>query len=257
VIQTHRAAVPTRPDELDQPVVVRSHRYPEANAHGAHSHRKAQLVWSHDGVVTVSTTAGSWVVPPRWAVWVTSWLEHDVQARGECTMHGVYVEPGQPGAPTAPGAVSVTPLLRELLLSLLEVGDSYQLDGPHGRLAAVVLDQLVNIDRAPVRVPVVRDPLLLPIASAASDDARTLAEWGRELGASERTLARRFRADTGLTFGQWRTQARLAAALQLLAGDASIGVTARSVGYSNQSAFIEVFRRTLGVTPARYFAPPT
>jgi transcriptional regulator GlxA family with amidase domain len=48
-------------------------------------------------------------------------------------------------------------------------------------------------------------------------DPRTLAELGREVGVSDRTLSRLFRSDLGLTFPQWRTQLRLHHALILLA----------------------------------------
>src|SRR4029077_2659503 len=48
-------------------------------------------------------------------------------------------------------------------------------------------------------------------------DRRTLREWGREVGASERTLARAFAAEAGVPFGRWRTLLRLQAALSMLA----------------------------------------
>ncbi|MGO8955749.1 MAG: hypothetical protein ACLQFR_00020 [Streptosporangiaceae bacterium] len=40
-------------------------------------------------------------------------------------------------------------------------------------------------------------------------DGRTLAEWGRNVGATGWTLARAFLAGTGILFGQWRRLVRL------------------------------------------------
>ncbi len=84
-------------------------------------------------------------------------------------------------------------------------------------------------------------------------DDRTLAEWGHEVGASARTLARSFVADTGLPFGRWRTMLRLHAAMQGLAKEEPVGNVARTVGYESVSAFVAAFRRETGITPAEYF----
>ena len=87
-------------------------------------------------------------------------------------------------------------------------------------------------------------------------DNRSLAAWGRTVGASARTLARLFVAETGMGFERWRTSARLAAALPLLAGGAAVSATAYAVGYASTSAFVAAFRREIGVTPAEYFQRP-
>jgi AraC-like DNA-binding protein len=42
-------------------------------------------------------------------------------------------------------------------------------------------------------------------------------------------------------------------ALEQLAAGATVTETAAACGYSNPSAFVSMFHRELGVTPARYF----
>jgi len=84
-------------------------------------------------------------------------------------------------------------------------------------------------------------------------DGRTLAEWGHAVGASERTLARAFLAETGVSFGRWRTLLRVQTALHALADGAPVGNVARRVGYESDSAFVQAFRRETGVTPTAYF----
>jgi len=86
-------------------------------------------------------------------------------------------------------------------------------------------------------------------------DRRTLAEWGRHVGAGERTLARSFLAGTGIPFGRWRTLLRLQAALSALAAGEPVGNVARHVGYETSSAFVAAFHRETGLTPAAYFRP--
>ncbi len=88
-------------------------------------------------------------------------------------------------------------------------------------------------------------------------DKRTLPEWGREVGASARTLARGFVTGTGLPFGRWRTLLRLQAALPALAAGEPVSAVARRAGYDTVSAFVAAFRRETGSTPAAYFAAST
>ncbi len=79
-------------------------------------------------------------------------------------------------------------------------------------------------------------------------------QWGHEVGASARTLARLFLAETGLSFGDWRSRARLLAALPRLAAGEKVTTIALDLGYESPSAFISMFKRALGKTPSTYFA---
>ncbi len=88
---------------------------------------------------------------------------------------------------------------------------------------------------------------------ADPSDQRTLEQWGRQVAASERTLARAFAAETGVSFGRWRTRLRLQAALPMLARGEPVGRVASRVGYDAPSAFVAAFRRETGQTPAAYF----
>jgi len=56
-----------------------------------------------------------------------------------------------------------------------------------------------------------------------------------------------------MSFGRWRQQARLFAALEMLAQSKSVTEVAIAVGYDSVSAFIEIFRKMLGTTPQIYF----
>jgi AraC-like DNA-binding protein len=72
------------------------------------------------------------------------------------------------------------------------------------------------------------------------------------VGASPRTLARLFREETGLSFGQWRQQLRIVEGVARLALDVPVSTIAVELGYQSASAFIPMFRKTLGDTPQRY-----
>jgi AraC-like DNA-binding protein len=83
-------------------------------------------------------------------------------------------------------------------------------------------------------------------------DGRDLKDWAKTAGASERTLARLFVKETGMTFGTWRQRRRLLAAIGRLAEGQPVTAVAFDLGYDSPSAFITMFRKTLGATPGRY-----
>ncbi len=79
-----------------------------------------------------------------------------------------------------------------------------------------------------------------------------MAEWAEDIGASERTVARLFRDELGLSYQQWRQQAILAHALPLLARGQPVGQVAAASGYASDSAFSAMFKAAMGQSPS-YF----
>jgi AraC-like DNA-binding protein/quercetin dioxygenase-like cupin family protein len=219
-----------------------------------HAHPDHQLAWAASGVLTVRTRASTWVLPPSRALWIPAGLRHETLSAGAATMRSAYVRPALcPVSWTEPTPVSASPLLAELIGYLAEAG----LDpGRRARAESVLVDLLqpVAMTTIEVRRPA-DDPARQVADQLAADpgDDRTLAEWGRAVGASERTLARAFLAGTGISFGRWRTRLRLQAALPELAAGEPVGNVARHVGYDSDSAFVQAFRRETGITPSAYF----
>jgi AraC-like DNA-binding protein len=70
-----------------------------------------------------------------------------------------------------------------------------------------------------------------------------------------RTPERGFAAETGLSFGRWRRQARLLHAVRCLGGGTMVKQVALDAGYRSPSAFVAAFRAALASTPGRYFQP--
>jgi AraC-like DNA-binding protein/quercetin dioxygenase-like cupin family protein len=220
-----------------------------------HSHDEHQLAWAASGVLVVECDAGRYVLPPTRALWIPAQTPHETSAGGVATMRSAYLRiEGCPIDWAEPTPVAVSPLLAELI-SYLDGEEA--VDAPRQRAEQLLYDLLEPVPTAAVEVPIPTEPRAHDVAAGLMDDprdARTLAEWGHMVGASERSLARAFVASTGLTFGTWRTRARLQAALPLLAAGRPVSTVAGEVGYETPSAFVAAFRRETGVTPGRYFA---
>ncbi|MDE3131077.1 MAG: helix-turn-helix transcriptional regulator [Acidobacteriota bacterium] len=216
-----------------------------------HFHERPQLVYPGRGVLQVFTRSGSWIVPPLRGVWIPPRVAHSHRARGAAELLSVGFAAGvDPFAERGPVVVEVSPLLREVILTL--TGGERMASAARTRLRAVALDQLRRLPILPLRLPRPRDDRLVRVVdelSADPSDRRSLAQLGREVGASERTLSRLFGRETGMSFPQWRAQLRLQQAQLLLAGGESVTNTAHACGYRSTSAFIESFRAAFGSTP--------
>ena len=239
-----------------KPIVGYTGQYAAGHSTGKHSHSRHQLVHADDGVLTLWTEAGAWVVPPSYAVWVPAGIEHKVRAAAPSSMLTLYVRP-ESGIPVGPHCrvVSVSELVRELIRRVVSYPETYPEDGAEARLLAVLGDELSELEVAPLELPLPKDRRALAVAEQliiSPGAGLELGEWAKRVGASERTLARLFKLETGLTFGRWRQQRRLIAALEMLAGGSSVTTVAFDLGYQTPSAFVAMFRRALGVSPTRY-----
>ncbi|MEX2451829.1 MAG: helix-turn-helix transcriptional regulator [Rhodospirillales bacterium] len=242
---------------IPRPVVALASDYPAHAVISPHHHPRAQLVYAERGVMTVRTGQGSWVVPPERAVWVPALTDHAVHAKTAIAMRSLYIEPAAaPSLPKTCAVVGVSPLLRELILRTAGLPRLYDPDGPDGRLVALLLDEIRMLPTLPLHLPMPNDPRLVKIARAILDapaSGETLEDWGNRAGASSRTLARLFVKETGMTFGRWRQQMRLLAALERLATGQSVTTVAMDLGYESPSAFSSMFKRALGKSPSAYF----
>lgn len=246
--------------DVPRPVVVLASEYRPGHATGLHCHARGQLVFALSGVMTVAGPSGSWTVPPERAVWIPPGVAHAVETRSGVSMRSIYVAGDRcAGLPSRPTVVMVSPLLRALIVEAAKLPALYDEAGADGRLIGVLLDRIGDTEIKPLHLPYPADPRAAKVAAALNDDPgsqASLAEWGRFGGASARTLARLFVQDTGLTFGQWRGRLRLQRALLLLAEGNSVTAVALELGYESVGSFVAMFRKSLGVTPRRYFRAP-
>lgn len=222
---------------------------------GRHQHGEHQLTWTPDSVLHAEADGSTWVLPPTLALWIPGEVVHDVLATKSATFHSLYISPPaalQHSFPTAVTPIAVTPLLRELMRHLLDASL-----GPTERLRAeaVVYDAITPADRHAISLPMPRDDRATQVADGILDEpesVRTIDEWGSVVGASGRTLTRLFQAETGMSFGDWRTRARVAIAAERLGRGDPVASAAHAVGYQDVSSFIAAFRRVTDATPGAF-----
>jgi len=191
-----RSGQVAKPQQPAVRVIVANFPMPAGTRFDWHRHGKHQLAWAPSGVLTVETELATFILPPSRALWIPAGLRHETRSAGSATMRALYITRQQSkihwkGATP----VAVSPLLAMLIAYL----DDITLRGARRIHAEALLVDLLS----PVRMASI--DVRLPVAGVARmvasellkepAEGSTLAEWGRRVGASERTLARAFAAE--------------------------------------------------------------
>jgi AraC-like DNA-binding protein/quercetin dioxygenase-like cupin family protein len=225
-----------------------------------HHHERAQLIYATAGTMRVSTDDGVWMVPPQHAVWVPAGTTHSIVMLSDTTMRTLYVRDDAATAmPTVCRVLSVSPLLRELIVRATELPVQYDESGPAGHVVALIVSELAGLQSLALQLPMPRDPRLRGLCQALLDrpgDPRPLEAWAATINTSARTLARRFQSETGLSFGAWRQQARVLEAMGRLGSGEPVTQVALDLGYESVSAFSAMFHRATGGSPSQFRGRP-
>ncbi|MGS0896365.1 AraC family transcriptional regulator [Burkholderia stagnalis] len=243
------------PRSANQILVAGCGREPQGRCSPPHRHPEGQLLGSSRGLLSIGTDAGVWVVPAIHAVWLPPHQVHWARSHGPMDGWTVYVAEEACGhLPPTACTIRTSGLLREAVLRAATWPVGPRTEADH-RVATIILDEISGLPVEPFGLPLPRDPRILRVAQALVDDpadARGIGEWAALASVSERTLSRLFVEETGFNFTTWRQRARLLRSLEMLASGQKIAAIALDLGYATASAFIALFQRVFGESPASY-----
>ena len=259
-----------------RPVRVRARALPVDSHFEPHAHAWAQLAYCAVGIVQVTAEqkAGAadevtFIVPPSRAVWIAPGAQHQITVLEAAEFRTLYIDPSViPKSPSSPGSpdgwnscrvIVVSALLREAIQGLDAPAADKLTVQREQLLSSLVMDEITRADTQALGVPMPHpqngDKRLRALCEAlvrAPAARATLAEWAADIGASERTAARLFRDELGMSYQQWRQQAILAHALPLLARGQPISLVAAASGYASDSAFSSMFKAAMGQSPSHF-----
>lgn len=221
-----------------------------------HSHLRGQLLGASQGLISVDAGGARWVVPATHGVWIPPDVPHSLLgSHGPFTGWSVYVAQSLcDDLQMRPCILELSELLRAAVARSI-LWKNNILDPSQIRLAYVILDEIRSMRQVSLGLPMPEDTRIVKVAMALSEspgDRRSMEAWAEWAGVSLRTLRRHFVSETGFTFSEWRQRVRVLRSLEMLAAGRSITEISLDLGYESLSAFIALFRRHIGTTPANY-----
>jgi len=218
-----------------------------------HAHGADQVIYATRGVMEVSAGQSFWLIPPQFAIWIPARTMHRIRMPCAVSMRSLYLRRGlAPKLPATCAVFHMTPLLRELIVEAVRIGQLRTRNRLHCALRDLIVCHLEGASAVPISLTLPKDPRALAVAQdliANQAHNPSLHELCASAGASVRTIERVFRNEVGTDFATWRRQARLMKGVELLAAGSLVKQAAFATGYRQPSAFVEMFRRTFGATP--------
>ncbi|CAN0628030.1 AraC family transcriptional regulator [Burkholderia multivorans] len=245
-------------EDIPRDVVVTSNNYPAGLTFPMHGHRRGQFAFASCGAISVATPKGHWIVPPKRAFWIPAGAMHEMTMNGPVTMLNAFVSDEAVRKAKIPAhccVYGVSSLLERLLDEAIDLPALYDIDGRDGKLMGLLVAEIAGMRQLSLNAPLPADPRLVRMcrrlfqAPSITCDLDTIAA---ETGMSRRTLTRLFRAQTGVSFGEWRQQVCLLVAIERLSLGQPVTRVALDLGYASPNAFSAAFRRVLGKAPSQY-----
>jgi AraC-like DNA-binding protein len=222
-----------------------------------HKHAWAQLVYAREGVMQVNTSTGTWLVPTTRTIWIPPEHAHSIEMRSSVVMATLYVGEVSGEWPKKCCALEVSPLFRELILHIVNIGELDPDEPSHQRLMGMTADLLGTDEIEFLRLQMPKDHRALQVVNVLVSRPTitgTLTELVKDSGASLRTIQRIFRAETGLSLDAWRQRICMQHALVLLHEHPNVTEIALEIGYATTSAFVHAFRGLFGAPPLSYIS---
>ncbi|MFD0709685.1 AraC family transcriptional regulator [Photorhabdus akhurstii] len=239
------------PDSLGVPVVGIAAELGHHDS-GFHQHEMGQLLFTQQGCINITLADHLCILPPTRVAWIPPRIIHRAEIKKSVGYRSIYLDVNQIGYLAEHVEVlEVTPLLRAVLERIaLAPFNTDWLHGAAANLLAVCLDEIHLAKREPTLLPLPFDRRLARIPlTTLPPPLKILA---MNIGASEKTISRIFRRETGLSYQQWRQQWRLIKSIELLAKQGNLSSVANELAFSSDSAFILFFKKMTGRSPREY-----
>ena len=236
------------PDTLDNGVLGIAAELAQHDS-GTHWHDRGQLLFCQQGSMRITLNQSICMLPPGRVAWIPPQVAHRVQVNGVVGYRSLYLDADRYAClPAQLAVLTASPLLREVLERIAFAAfDTDWQHGPYANILAVCLDEIAAAPRELTLLPLPSDRRLRHLANL--DMLPPLHELSRYSGASEKTISRIFRRETGLGYQQWRQQWRLIKAIEMLAAGLSQSDVAGRLAFSSDSAFATFFKNMAGCPP--------
>ena len=211
--------------------------------HGTHAHDEPHLVHVVTGTAELVVDGAPLTLRTHENVWLAPRVPHAMRLPDGAIALGPVLSPGVEPAHRV-RRLGVVPAITSLLTAALCAGPSTPEQVAPFRAALEDVLRDLGGDFFALTPP--RHPVARSVADEACGTAATLGELADRRRTSARHVQRLFVEETGLTFGRWRTRARLNVAIARLRGGSGLDGAARAAGYATRGGLLRALSRETG-----------
>ncbi len=227
-----------------------------------HEHVKGQFLYTEGGMVFLKTDEKSYFLPARHYIWIPAGVKHSIHPSSpEVIMRNLYF-PKFDTDNSFFNHVGIYPV-NDLLMELIMYTNRWnghilpedQINFTVAKSFKLLLPELSHSNLS-LSLPYPKSTKLRDIVNYLEEhisESVSFKDLANRFHFSERTLARLFQKDLGMSFIQYYTILRMLAALKFLLDEKmSVQQVASKVGYSSLPTFSNTFFKIVGVRPSEY-----
>lgn len=242
-------------DHIIAPLWINFRDDPADSIYPVHGHAWGEFVYAFKGIMEVNIANIDYITPPPYGIWLPPNLQHSGLNRTEVSHGTLYIhETLCEKLPKQAGIMLTTPLVSALLHQLKDHPKDIT-DPAHMRLLYVLLDQLIDAELISTYLPHSNHSGLKQILGYLHQnpsDHSSLQQLAQISNMTERTLARLSQKELGMSLNEWRQRLKVMKAMSMLNEGKKIESIALDLGYANASAFINMFKRWMNLTPDQF-----
>lgn len=221
---------------------------------GMHEHKKGQLLYAPQGCMTFALDNSICILPPTKAVWIPPHTSHRAVMTNVVAYRSLYFDCSKYTCPDEIVMIEVNDLLKALIdkMALWE----WEIEETKTQATSNLFwEEFYQAKQFEFSLPLPSDRRLTGFRKAMTKSdfiAPELNQLSQTVGASSKTITRLFKAETGMSYQDWRQQWRLLKAIELLCEERQVSDVAHCLEFSSDSAFIAFFKKQTGQTPLNF-----
>ncbi|MFG0605466.1 helix-turn-helix transcriptional regulator [Vibrio mimicus] len=218
---------------------------------GRHQHQKGQLLFASQGCIRFAFDDSICILPPTKAVWIPASTQHQAMMTNVVAYRSLYFDCNLFKCPEHITMIEVNALLKALIDKMA----LWPWDKPEEEMhntTTLFWEEFYAAQRHTYQLPLPTNRRFkafrkqLMQATFLVPDLISLAN---SVGASSKTVTRLFKAETGMSYQEWKQQWRLLKAIELLSKEMPVNQVSDWLSFSSDSAFIAFFKKQTGQTP--------
>lgn len=221
---------------------------------GMHQHKKGQLLFASQGCMSFALENSICILPPTKAVWIPPSIPHRAMMTNVVAYRSLYFDCKAFKCPNNIEVIEVNALLKALI-DKMSLWPWDKAEAEMANTTTLFWEEFYAAKHHSFQLPlpsnrrfrhfrelVMQESFLAPDLTSVAD----------AIGASTKTVTRLFKAETGMTYQEWRQQWRLLKAIELLSREMQVNDVSHWLGFSSDSAFIAFFKKQTGQTPLSF-----